>query len=64
MAFCPGPIALSCTILELHVAYLTLNIIIIMTLISGLEVIQGNSNWYHSKAWMRFPIRLPMAVGL
>jgi len=26
---------------------------------SGLEVIQGNSNWYHSKAWVRFPICLP-----
>jgi len=23
------------------------------------EVTEGHSNWYHSKAWMRFPIRLP-----
>jgi len=29
-----------------------------MTLNSGLEVTQGYSNWYHSKAWVRFPIRL------
>jgi len=25
----------------------------------GLEITQGHSNWYHSKAWMLFPIRLP-----
>jgi len=25
----------------------------------GLEVTEGNSNWCHSKAWARFPIRLP-----
>ena len=31
----------------------------IMTLKSGSEVTQGNSKWYHSKAWVRFPIRLP-----
>ena len=37
--------------------YLTLNDI--MTLKSGLEVTQDHSNWYHSKAWVRFPIRLP-----
>jgi len=30
-----------------------------MTLKSELKVIQGHSNWYHSKAWVRFPIRLP-----
>jgi len=24
-----------------------------------LEVTQDYSNWYHSKAWVRFPIRLP-----
>ena len=46
-------IALSCTFLS----YLTLNNIV--TLKSGLEVIQGHSNWYHSKAWVRFHIRLP-----
>jgi len=27
----------------------------IMTLKSGLEVTQGHSNWYHSKAWVQFP---------
>jgi len=26
---------------------------------SGLEVTQDHSNRYHSKAWLRFPIRLP-----
>jgi len=26
---------------------------------SGLEVTEGHSNWYHSKAWVRFPIHLP-----
>jgi len=28
---------------------------------SGLEVIQGHSKWYHSKAWVRLPfsIRIP-----
>jgi len=30
-----------------------------VTLKSGLELIQGHSIWYHSKAWVRFPIRLP-----
>jgi len=43
--------ALSC-----YLSYLTLNNI--MTLKSGLEVSQGHSNWYHSKAWVQFPIRL------
>jgi len=38
-------------------SYLTLNNIV--TLKSGLEVTQGHSKWYHSKAWVRFPIRLP-----
>jgi len=38
-------------------SYLTLNDI--MTLKSGLEVTEGHSNRYHSKAWVRFPIRLP-----
>ena len=45
-------IVLSGTVFEL----LTLNDI--MTLKSGLEVFQGHSNRYHSKAWVRFPIRL------
>jgi len=31
----------------------------IMTLKSGLKVTQGHSKQYHSKAWVRFPIRLP-----
>jgi len=35
--------------------YLMLNIIV--TLKSGLEVTQDYSNWYHSKAWVPFPIR-------
>jgi len=30
-----------------------------VTLKSGLEVTESHSNWYHSKAWMQFPIRLP-----
>jgi len=30
-----------------------------VTLNSGLEVTQGHSNWYHSKAWLWFPIHLP-----
>jgi len=30
-----------------------------MTLKSGLEVAQDHSKWYHSKAWVQFPIRLP-----
>jgi len=30
-----------------------------MTLKSGSEVTQGHSNWYHSKALVRIPIRLP-----
>ena len=46
-------IALSGTVFE----FLTLNDI--TTLKSGLEVTQGYSNRYHSKAWVRFPIRLP-----
>jgi len=37
-------------------SYLTLNNIV--TLTSGLEVTQGHSKWYHSKAWMRFLIHL------
>jgi len=23
------------------------------------KVTEGHSNWYHSKDWLRFPIRLP-----
>jgi len=30
-----------------------------MTLKSGLEITQNHSNWYHSKARVRFPIRFP-----
>jgi len=37
----------------------------VVTLKSGLEITQGHSNWYHSKAWVRFFIRLvTMAVSL
>ena len=46
-------IALSCAIFEL---FLTLNNIV--TLKSGLAVTQCHWSWCHSKAWMRFPIRL------
>jgi len=27
----------------------------IVSLKFGLEVTQGHSNWYHLKAWVRFP---------
>jgi len=37
-------------------SYLTLNNIV--TLKSGLEITQGHWKWYHSKAWVRFPICL------
>ena len=46
-------IALSCTVFELF------DVDNIVTLKSGLEVTQGHSNWYHLKAWVRFPVRLP-----
>jgi len=45
-------IALSCTIFEF-----TLNNI--MTLKYQLQVTQYHSDWYHSKAWVRFPICIP-----
>jgi len=32
---------------------------IFVTSKSGLEVTQGYSKWYHSKAWVWFLIRLP-----
>ena len=38
-------------------SYLTLNNIV--NLKYGLEVTQDHSNWYHLKAWVRFPICLP-----
>jgi len=31
----------------------------IVTLKYGLQVTQDHSNWYHLKAWMRFPNCLP-----
>jgi len=37
-------------------SYLMLNNTV--TLKSGLEVTQRHWNWYHSKAWVRFLIRL------
>jgi len=46
-------IAISCRV---FFSYLTSNNIV--TLKSGLQVTQGQSNWYHLKAWVRFPIRL------
>jgi len=39
--------------------YRFLSYFTLMILKSGLEVTQGHSKWYHSKAWVRFPIRLP-----
>jgi len=30
----------------------------IVTFKSGLEVTQDHWRWWHSKAWVRFPIRL------
>jgi len=38
-------------------SYLTLSNIV--NLKSGLEITQSHSNLYHSKVWVRFPIRLP-----
>jgi len=46
-------IALSDTVLGL------LDVENIVTLKSGLEVTEVYSNWYRSKDWVRFPIRLP-----
>jgi len=46
-------IALSGTVFEL------LDIAKYCNLKSGLEVTEGLSNWYHLKAWVRFPICLP-----
>ena len=37
-------------------SYLMLNNI--MTVKFGLEITQGHLNWYHSKAWLQFFIRL------
>ena len=34
-----------------------------MTLNSGLEVTQGHWKWYHLKALVWFPIRLPSNYG-
>jgi len=45
-------IALSCTVFS----YLMSNNIV--TLKSGLEITQGHSKCYHSKAWVQFLIRL------
>jgi len=31
----------------------------------GLEkVTEGHSNWYHSKAWVRFPVRLQLTIAV
>jgi len=51
MTFCWNAIvniALSCTVFSYRLWNNT------VTLKSGLEVTQDLSNWYHSKAWMRF----------
>jgi len=39
-------IALCCAILKLHNSDLE-------------KVTEGHSNWYHSKVWVPFPIRIP-----
>jgi len=44
------------SILYRFFSYLTLNNIV--TLKSGPEVTQDHSNWYHSKDYVQFPIRL------
>jgi len=49
-------IALCCTIFELLV-------INNRDLEIWVEVTECHSNWYHSKAWVRFPIRLPCKYG-
>jgi len=38
----------------IFIRYLSLNNIV--TLKYGLKVTQGHLKWYHSKAWVRFPI--------
>ena len=35
------------------------NIALFCTVFELLEITQGHSKWYHSKACVRFPIRLP-----
>jgi len=30
-----------------------------VTVKSRLEIVQGQWKWYHSKAWVQFPIRIP-----
>ena len=42
---------------DVFMSYLTLNETV--TLKYALEVTEGHSDWYQSKAWVRFPIRLP-----
>ena len=49
-------IALSVYLVQ-FLSYLTLSNMV--TLKSDLEVTQDDSNWYHSKAWVPFPIHLP-----
>jgi len=46
-------IALCCTIFKVIWRW------IIVTLKSGLDITQGHSNLYYSKAWVRFTICLP-----
>jgi len=35
-----------------------------VTMHSQLEAIQGHWKWYHSKAWVRFPIHIPQQMPL
>jgi len=41
---------------SLKISYLMVNNIVTMQPV--LAITQGHSNWYHSKAWVLFPIRL------
>ena len=58
--FCWSAIVNVALYLLTFLSYLTLNDIMILK--SGLEVTQGHSNWYHTKAWVQFPIRLPLVT--
>ena len=48
-------IALSCTVF----GSLDVNIVTLKSTCRLEEVTQVHSNWYHSKAWVQFPIGLP-----
>ena len=57
------PLGLSIAYVVPFASYLTLNNRDV-TLKSGLKVTQGHSNWYHSKAEVRFPISLHNIMAL